>query len=109
MTSLKDHDAYYFQKEYCLNRFCCKPSDLTFWCISIDSDTDQFILGIHLYIPTKDIDSDLVHETAIAILKDTLGDEKYNHHIEDIIIHNEIPDDEEILELKELKLYLEDL
>ncbi len=107
ITSLADQDPNYFEKEYCLNSLCCKPSQIKFWTLLIDPETDQFILAIHLHISTNNIDPDLVYETVVAILIDTLGDEKYNHHIEDIIIHNQLPVDEEILELKELKLYLE--
>lgn len=107
ITSLADLDPNYFEKEYCLNGFCCKPSHIKFWALLNDPITDQFIFGIHLDIPTNDKDPDLVYETVVIILKDTLGDEKYERHIEDIIIQNQLPDDEEIRELKELKLYLE--
>ena len=108
ITSLAEEDPDYFEKEYCLNGLCCKPSYISFWVALIDPDTDRFILGIYLETPTNNIDPDLVHETVVAILKDILGDKKYNHHIEDIVIHDQIPDDEDILELNELKLYLED-
>jgi|SRR5690554_3783573 len=108
ITSLAKEDPDYFEKEYCLNGLCCKPSYIRFWVELIDPDTDRFILGIHLDTPANNIDPDLVHETVVAILKDILGDEKYNHHIEDIVIHDQIPHDEDILELNELKLYLED-
>lgn len=107
ITSLADQDPDYFEKEYCLNGLCCKPSHIKFWTLLIDPETDQFILGIHLDIPTNNIDPELVHEIVAIILKDSLGDENYEHHIEDIIIHDQLPDDEEILPLKELKLYLE--
>lgn len=45
----------------------------------------------------------------MGILKETLGEEQYVRYIEDIIIHSEIPEYEEIFELQELRLYLENL
>ena len=107
ITSLADQDPNYFEKEYCLNGLCCKPSHIKFWTLLIDPETDQFILGIHLDIPTNNIDPELVHEIVAIILNDTLGDESFERHIEDFIILDQLPDDEEILELKDLKLYLE--
>ena len=107
LTSLADEDPDYFEKEYCLNGICCKPSDIKFWCHLIDPDTDQFVLGIILDFPIDDMDPELLYEVVGTILTDTLGEEQYEQYIEAFIIHSELPEDEELLELKELKIYLE--
>jgi len=107
LTSLANEDPDYFEKEYCLNGICCKPSDIKFWCHLIDPDTDQFVLGIILDFPIDKFDPDLLHEVVAIIITDILGEEKYEQFIEAFIIHSELPEDEELLELKELKIYLE--
>ncbi len=107
LTSLADEDPDFFEKEYCLNGICCKPSNIKFWCHLIDPDTDQFVLGIILDFPIDDMDPELLYEIVGIILTDTLGEEQYEQYIEAFIIHSELPEDEELLELKNLKIYLE--
>lgn len=109
ITSLADQDPDYFEKEYCLNGICLKPSNIKFLALLIDPDTDQFILGIILDFPINKYDSDLLREIVGIILNDTLGEERFKHYIEDFIIKSQIPQDEELFELKDLKLFLEGL
>ena len=109
INSLADQNPDYFEKEYCLNGICCKPSNIKFWGLSIDPNTGQFILGIIFDFPINNLDPILLYEIVVIMLIDTLGEESYDRYIEDIIIHSEIPEDEDLFELQELKLYLEDL
>lgn len=108
LSSLEDQYSDYFQKEYCLNGICCKPSNIKLWGLSIDPKTDLFILGIFLDFSTDKYDSDLLREVVAIILTDTLGEERFEKHIEDFCIYSKLPEDEELFELNELKQYLED-
>ena len=107
ISTLSEEESEYFENEFRLNKISCNVSNLKFWHQLIDPLTNKITLGIIPNFPTAKINPEIVHETVVGILKDFLGEVLYNRHIEDIIIHNQIPDDEEILELKELKLYLE--
>lgn len=108
LTSLAD-DPDYFDNEYCLNGITLKPSNIKFWGESIDVKKKQFILGIILDFPIDNIDPDLLRQIVRIVLIDTLGESTYNRYIEDFIVHLKIPEDEEIFELYELKMYLEGL
>lgn len=109
ITSLSDQDPDYFESEYCLNGICCKPSDIKFWAQLADPDTHQFILGIILDFPIDKLDPIRLYEIVEIILNDTLGEERYDRHIEDFIIHPQIPENEDLFNLQDLKQYLEDL
>lgn len=108
-TSLAEQYPDYFDKEYCLYGICCKPSDIRFWGLCIDSDTKESILGIVLDFPIDKLDPIRLYEVVAIILMDTLGEESYDRHIEDFIVHSQIPDDEDLFELSNLKMYLEGL
>ena len=108
LTSLAD-DPDYFDNEYCLNGNTLKPSNIKFWGESIDVKKKQFFLGIILDFPIDNIDPDLLRQIVCIVLIDTLGESMYNRFIEDFIVHLKIPEDEEIFELYELKMYLEGL
>src|SRR5690554_2462089 len=107
IPSMSDQDPDYFEKEYCLNGICLKPSGIKFWGMFLDPDTDQFILGICLDFPIHKFDPDLLHEVVAIIITDTLGEEKFERLIEAFFIQTELPKGEELLELKDLKIYLE--
>jgi len=91
LTSLVNEDPDFFEKEYCLNGICCKPSNIKFWCHLIDPDTDQFILGIILDFPIDDMDLELLYEIVAIILTDTLGEGKFERFIEDFFFKPNFP------------------
>ena len=109
ISTLSEEESEYFENEFRLNQISCNASSIKFWRQHIDPITNKLILGIILNFPTTKIAPEIVHSTVVEVLKQNLGENIYNHHIEDIIIHSEIPEDEEIFELNDLPLYLEGL
>src|SRR5690554_4695236 len=107
LTSLADNDPDYFEKGNYINGIYLKPSNIKFWGLSIHPDTRQFFLGIVLDLPIAKKDENLLYEAVESILIDTLGEERYYHYIEDFCIYSELPEDEDLLSLKDLKQYLE--
>ncbi len=109
ISTLSEEESEYFENEFRLNKFSCNVSNLKFWRQLTDPLTNKITLGIVPSFPTFKIDHEILHSTVAGILKETLGEERYEHYIEDFIIQSEIPENEELFELKDLKLYLEDL
>ncbi len=109
ISTLSEEDSEYFENEFRLNKISCNASNLKVWPKHIDPVTNKLILGIIPNFPIAKIDPEIVHETVVEILKDTLGENIYNRHIKDINLHSEIPQDEKLFELRELKLFLENL
>lgn len=109
ISTLSEEDSEYFENEFHLNKISGNASHLKFWRQLIDPVTNKLILGIILNFSTAKIEPEIIYSTVVGILKDTLGELLYDHYIEDFIIHSQIPEDEEIFELQELRLYLEKL
>ncbi|HLW31225.1 MAG TPA: hypothetical protein VKX40_03110 [Aequorivita sp.] len=109
ISTLTDEEYEYFENEFRLNKINFNASSIEFWPQHIDPITNKAILGIILNFPTPQIDPKIVHQTVVEILKDTLGEKNYERYIADIIIHSDIPEDEALFELSELKQYLENL
>lgn len=109
ISTLSEEDSEYFENEFGLNKINCNTSNIKFWRQHIDPITNKLILGIILNFPTTKIDPEIVHSTVVEVIKENLGKNIYNLHIEEIHIHSEIPQDEKLFELRELKLFLENL
>ena len=109
LKSLANEDQDYFEKEYCLEGICCRPSNIKFWGEVAEVNTKQFILGIVLNFPITHIEPIILKAIVAIILTDTLGESLYHRHIKGFNIHTQIPEDEDLFELYELKLYLEEL
>ncbi len=109
LNSLANEDPDYFEKEYCFEGICCKPSNIKFWGEFIDVEKVKFILGIIFDFHIDNIEPNFLRQIVGIVLIDTLGELIYDRYIEDFIIHSEIPEDEEIFELYDLKMYLEGL
>ncbi|QAA80856.1 hypothetical protein EI546_03535 [Aequorivita sp. H23M31] len=107
IETLSEDDSEYLENEFNINKASFITSNIKSWIEHIDPVTNKFMLGIVLNFPTAKTGREIVHQTVVRILKETLGDYIYNHQIENIIIHNQLPNDKEVLELKELKLFLE--
>ena len=109
IETLSDEDSEYLENEFNLNNSSFIASSLRSWIQRIDPGTNKFILGIILNFATANIHPEIVKLAVIGILKDTLGELLYDRYIEDFIIHSQIPEDEEVFELCELKPYLKGL
>ena len=109
LSSLATEDPDYFEKEYCLEGICCRPSHIKFWGEVAEVNTKQFHLGIVLNFPITHMEPTILKQIVSIILTDTLGESLYHRHIKGFTIHPQIPEDEELFELYELKLYLEEL
>lgn len=109
LNSLAGEDPDYFEKEYCLDGICCRPSQIKFWGEVAEVNSKQFLLGIIFTFPITHLDLDILKQIVVIILSDTLGEALYNRHIKGLTIYSEISDDEDIIDLYELKLYLEEL
>jgi len=109
LNSLADENPDYFEKEYCIEGICYKPSNIKFWGEFIVVEKVKFVLGIIFDFPIDNIEPNLLRQIVGIVLTDTLGELTYEHYIEDFIIHSETPEDEEIFELFDLKMYLEGL
>ncbi len=107
IETLSEDDSEYLENEFNINKASFITSNIKAWIQHIDPVTNKFIVGVVLNFPTANITPELTLQTVIRILKEILGDYIYNHHIENIIIHNLIPNDKEVFVLKDLKLYLE--
>ncbi len=108
IETLSEDDSEYLENEFNINKASFITSNIKSWIQHIDPVTNKFIVGIILNFQTANINPEIAHLTVVRILKETLGDYIYNHYIENIIIHNQLPNDKEVLELKELKIYLEE-
>ncbi|QAA80806.1 hypothetical protein EI546_03265 [Aequorivita sp. H23M31] len=109
ISTLSEEDSEYFENEFRINKINFNASTIEIWPQHIDPITNKATLGIVLNFPTPQIDPKIVHQTVVEILKDTLREKHYERYIADIIIHSDIPKDEALFELSELKQYLEDL
>ena len=109
ITSLAEEDPNYYEKEYCIEGVCCRQSNIKFWGELIDLNTKQLVLGIIFNFPIKEVQPDLLRQIISIVLIDTLGEQLYDRYIKDFIIYTQIPEDEDLFELYELKMYLEGL
>lgn len=102
-------DPDYFEKEYCLEGICCRPSNIRFWAEVADVNTKKFILAIIFTFSISYLEATILKQLVEIILTDTLGESLYHRHIKDFKIHSQVPEKEELFPLYELKIYLEDL
>ncbi|SDX33455.1 hypothetical protein [Aequorivita viscosa] len=107
VETLSEDDSEYLENEFNINKASFITSNIKSWIQHIDPVTNKLIVGIILNFPTANINPEIAHLTVVRILKEILGDYIYNHRIENIIIHNQLPNDKKVFELRELKLYLE--
>ena len=79
------------------------------WREVAEVNSKQFLLGIVLNFPITHIEPILLKAIVAIILTDTLGESLYHRHIKGFNIQTQIPEDQEIFELYDLKMYLEGL
>lgn len=106
IKTLSEEESEYLENEFNLN-YSSITSNIKSWIQLIDPSTNKFILGIIMDFPIDKFDPDLLHEVVGFIITDTLGKENFERFIEAFIIHSEPPEDEVLLELKDLIIYLE--